>query len=158
MNNSLITVIDGAKARFLTLEPAEFPDYGFNPRLIEHEGLLNPAKTIHDQDLWSSTKTGCNRGSTGQSHNYDDHRTKHIVEFERRFAHAIATHITQLTQIHHVQQLLLIAEPQILGLTRDALAHALPKNLKKVEIAKDLCRLSPHKLYKYLAEHKFFSH
>ena len=154
MNNALITVIDGAKARFLTLEPAEFPDYGFNPRLIEHEGLFNPAKTVQEQDLWSSVKTGRNRGTTGQSHNYDDHRTQHIVEFERRFAQAIATHITKLTQIHYVQQLLLIAEPQILGLTREALTHSLPKNLKKVEIAKDLCRLSPHKLYKYLTAQK----
>jgi protein required for attachment to host cells len=151
MNKSLVAVINGAKARFLTLEPGEFPEYWSSPRLIEHESLLNLTKEIQGQELWSSTKTGRNRGSGGQAHSYDDHRENHIAEFERRFAQAIATQIVNLVQAHQVEQLLLIAEPKILGLMRETLTTGSLTHLKLGELAKDLCQLKPHELHEYLA-------
>jgi protein required for attachment to host cells len=154
MNNLLIAVIDGAKARFLTLEPAEFPDQGFKPRLVEHEELSNPTKNVHEQELWANVKSGRNRASTGQAHDYDDHRANHLVEFERRFAQAIATRITELLQIHHARKLILFAEPHILGLMRGALSHNLPESLNKIEKAKNLCHMDPHHLYSYLVKQK----
>ena len=44
-----------------------------------------------------------------------------MIEFERRFAQKIATNIAHLTQVYQAQRVLLIAEPQILGLMREAL-------------------------------------
>ena len=151
MNKSVVAVIDGSRARFLTLEPVEFPEHESGPNLIEHEGLHNSTKEQQGQDLWANVKTGRNRGSAGQSHGYDDHRKKHIMEFERRFAQAIATKLIGLTQTHQAHHLLLVAEPQILGLMRDALTPVLPKHLQLNELAKDLCQLRPHQLHEYLA-------
>lgn len=151
MNKSLVVVIDSTKSRFLTLELTDFTEYEAGAHLIEHEGLLNPEGETQGQELWSSTKTGRNRGSRGQAHSYDDHRENHVVEFERRFAQATATQIGNLVQMHQIQQLILIAEPQILGLMREVLAHGMPMHLKINELAKNLCHLKPHELHEYLA-------
>jgi protein required for attachment to host cells len=152
MSKFLVAVIDGTKARFFTLEPSDIPEYESSPKLIEHDGLFNSTKELHAQELWASTKTGRNRGASGQSHSYDDRRQNHLVEFERRFIQAIATKISHLSQSYQVQQLLLIAEPQILGLMREAVIPGLSKQIQVSEIAKDLCHLSPNELHEYLAK------
>lgn len=152
MNKFIVAVIDGTRARFFTLEPSDLLEYESSPKLIEHDGLFNSTKELHGQDLWASTKTGRNRGAKGQSHSYDDRRDNHIIEFERRFIQEIATKISNLSQIHQVQQLLLIAEPQILGLMREAVIPELSKQVKVSELAKDLCQLSSNELHEYLAK------
>lgn len=149
MSICLVAVIDSTKARFLTLEPSDSSDYG--PRLIEHELLLNSAQELQGQNVWSSTKTGRNRGAAGQAHSYDDRRDSHLIEFERRFVQTIATQIINLIQVHQVQQLLMIGEPQILGLLREALVSGLPQKIKISELSKNLCHLKPHELHEYLA-------
>lgn len=149
MSKYIVAAIDGTKARFLTLEPGELGAPG--PKAIEHEGLANAAQEMQGQELWSSSKTGRNRGVGGQAHSYDDGREHHMIEFERRFAQAIATRIVELAQMHQAHQLILVAEPQILGLMREALAPVLPKTLKMSELAKDLCHFKPHELHEYLA-------
>ena len=154
MSQVIVAVVDGAKARFLTLESAEFPEYESGPNLIEHEGLFSSEKELQGQELWANTKTGCNRGSAGQAHGYDDHRQNHMIEFERRFAQKIATKIAHLIQLHQAQRVLLIAAPQILGLMREALISVLPKTLELSELAKDLCQLKPSELQAYLANKK----
>lgn len=146
----LITVIDSANARFLTLVPANTPDAGLT--LTEQAGLTLPAGTASGAELWSSTKTGRNRGPQGQAHSYDDHRQEHALEFERRFAHSIASHINQIIQAQHFQAVVLVAGPQILGLMRQALEPVLPQTVKLTEVAKDLCHLTPYEIQEYLAE------
>lgn len=151
MSIFLVAVIDGKKARFFTLEPTEIPEFESGPNLTEHEALLNAVKDFEGKELWANTKTGLNRGAGAQAHAYDDHREHHLIEFERRFAQTIATRIVHLIQVHRVQQLLMIAEPQILGLMREAVTPILPKNIKTQELAKELCQLKPHELHEYLA-------
>lgn len=152
MNQSVVAVIDGTKARFFTLEQAEVPEYQSGPNLIERKNLSNDTNELHGKDIWSDTKTGRNRGVKGQAHGYDDHRQNHLDEFERSFAKEIVNAIVNLTKSHHAQQLLLIAEPQILGTIRDAIAPNLPKHIKIQELAKDLCKLKPLELHQYLAD------
>jgi protein required for attachment to host cells len=151
MNRYLVAVIDGTKARFLTLKPSELPGYEPGPSLMEHEALLSANSELQGQDLWTSSKTGRNRGVAGQAHSYDDHRDNHLIEFERRFTQSITNKIVNLLQTHQIQQLLMIAEPQILGLMREAITPVLPKNIKIHELAKELCQLKPHELHEYLA-------
>jgi protein required for attachment to host cells len=152
MNHSIVAILDGSKARFFTLEPAQLPEYESGPNLIEQEGLSNEANELHGKELWANTKTGRNRGSANQAHGYDDHRQNHIGELERSFAKEIVTKIIDLTQKHHSQQVILVAEPQILGLVRDVLNPLAPKSLKIQELAKDLCKLKPLEIHEYLAE------
>lgn len=151
MNQSVVAVIDGTKARFFTLEAAEFPEYQSSPNLVEQECLTSPAKELQGKELWASTKTGRNRGSTGQAHGYDDHRENHINEFERSFAKEIAHKTAELAQSLQAQTVLLVAEPQILGLVREVLSSQISKHLKITELAKDLCKLKPLELHEYLA-------
>ena len=151
MNQSVVAVIDGTKARLFILEASEFPEYESGPNLVEQECLTSAAKEMQGKDLWSSTKTGRNRGSAGQAHGYDDHRENHISEFERSFAKEIASKTAALAQSHQAQQVLVVAEPQILGLLREVLSSQIPKQLKVTELAKDLCKLKPLELHEYLA-------
>lgn len=151
MSQSLVAVIDGSKARFLTLEQAELPKYESGPNLIERKDISNPAREVPSKELWATVKTGRNKGSSGQAHTYDDHRENHLDEFERRFAQMIANEIISLTQTYQVQRVLLVAETQILGCVREALAPVLPKNLQSQELAKDLCKLKPSEIHEHLA-------
>ena len=150
----LVAVIDSTKARFLTLEAEQLPDDDFGPNLIERKALCNPANELLGEELWSNTKTGRNRGAGAQAHCYDDHRENHMIEFERRFAQNISNQIFSLIEVYKSGHLLLIAEHRILGLMREILRPILPKNLKLVELAKDLCQVKPKELHEYLANKK----
>jgi protein required for attachment to host cells len=152
MNQSIVTVIDGMRARFFTLEPATSPEFESGPNLIEQDCLTNTAKELQGKDLWANTKTGRNRGSGSQGHGYDDHRQNHINEFERSFAKEIVSKILELTHANGVGQVILVAEPQILGFVREVLTPQLPKNLKLKELAKDLCKLKPLEIHEYLVD------
>lgn len=152
MSQYLVAVIDGTKARFLTLRPVELEGYESGPNLIEHEGLHSTEKEMPGQALWANTKTGRNRGTSGQAHSYDDHRSNHMMEFEKRFAQSIASRITDLSKDHDIRQLILVAEPQILGLMREVMSSSLPRQIALHELAKDLCRLRTQELHTYLAD------
>lgn len=152
MSQYLVTAMNGATARFFTLESSLSPEYDSDLKLVEHEGIISPERGLSGEALWSNTKSGRNRGASGQAHSYDDHRQSHRVEFERRFAQSIATQLLNLAQTHQAQQLILIAEPQILGLIREVCIPLLPRQLKVNELARDLCHLKPQELHKYLAE------
>lgn len=151
MQKYVVAVVNSTRAKLFVVEPAEFPEYQPSPRLVEKETLHNSTQELQGQDLWSNTKPGRNRGTAGQAHGYDDHRENHRVEFERRFAQEISAKLAQIIRQNQPHQLLLVAEPQILGIMRDVLTPEMLKNLKFNELAKDLCQLKPHELYEYLA-------
>jgi protein required for attachment to host cells len=149
----VVAVIDGTKARFLTLELEQLPDDDFGPNLMEKKVLYNPNNELSGQELWANTKTGRNRGgAAAQAHSYDDHRQNHIMEFERRFAQTISHQIISFIQICQARYLVLVAEPQILGFMREALMPILPKNIELSELAKDLCKFKAKELHEYLAD------
>lgn len=152
MNTYLVAVVDGAIARFLTLRPLEMPNYESGPNLVEQDRLSSAEREQHGEDLWATTKPGRNRGTAGQAHSYDDHRDRHMVEFSRRFAQSIAHHIDELLRTHDANTLVLVAEPQILGLLREAIAPVLPKHIALHDLAKDLCALKPREIHDYLAK------
>ncbi len=151
MNQYLVTAINGKKARFFTLEIAQFPEYESSPNLKEHLSLLSRAKELPGIELWANTKTGCNRRGVGITHSYDDRRQAHIIEFERRFVSEVGKTLVDLIENYQAQHLILIAEPHILGLMRETVLSILPKNFKVNQLAKDLCSLKPHELHEYLA-------
>ena len=138
MNKFLVAVIDGTRARFFTPKLAEFPDYGFTSKLVEHQGLVNPIQELEGKQLWTTIKSGRNQGSGAQAHAYDDHRQNHINEYERRFAQMIATQINNLIQNQKIQSLMLVAEAQILGVLRSEVIPDLPKDIKIQEVSKSL--------------------
>lgn len=154
MNNTLVAVLNGTKARFLTLKFADFPEHESGPNLIEHEALINEENEMSGQELWASSKTGRNRGSAGQSHSYDDRRQNHVVEFEQRFSQSIVSRIQASIESDRIRHLILVAEPQMLGIVRESINTEISKTIEVKELAKDLCQFSVRDLHEYLASKK----
>lgn len=147
-----VAVINGTQARFFILDSTVSSEYESGPNLIEHEGLTDLTKEIHGQELWANIKTGRNRASGGQVHGYDDHRQNHEVEFGKKFANKISSAMLNIIKTHEARQLILVAEPQILGLMREAMTDKLFTDLNITEVAKDICNFSINQIHDYLAK------
>jgi protein required for attachment to host cells len=55
---------------------------------------------------------------------------------------------------HKIRHLLLVAEPQMLGIVREPINAEISKTIEVKELAKDLCQLSGRDLHEYLASKK----
>lgn len=154
MNRTLVVVLDGTRARLLILKPVDVPESEAGPNLIEHEVLMNEENEMLGQDLWASSKTGRNRGSSGQSHSYDDRRDNHLAEFGHRFSQSIVSRIQAFVESHQIHHVLIVSEPQMLGVLRESLSAKIGKTVTISELGKDLCQLSAHDLHEYLASKK----
>lgn len=152
MTKFAVAVINGTQARFFTLDSAALSDHESSPNLIEHEGLSDSTKELRGQELWANTKTGRNRGTSGQAHSYDDHRQNHKVEFGKRFAQKISNAMVNLINAEGAKQLIVVAEPQILGLMRETIKDGLFKNLNVTEVDKDICHFNSNQIHDYLAK------
>ena len=147
-----VAVINGTRVRFFTLDSAMSSEYESGPNLIEHEGLTDLTKEIPGQELWANVKTGRNRASGGKVHGYDDHRQNHEIEFEKKFANKISTAMLNLIKTHEARQLIIVAEPQILGFMREAMNNKLFTNINISEVAKDICHFNINQIHDYLAK------
>ena len=145
MRSYLVAVVDGAHARFFTLAAAEFSDQGQSgPHLTEHSSLNNIEKPI-------ATK-GVSNNQIGRKHHGNRHeKTTQLTEINRRFASKVVQHVVTIVQRVPAHQLVLVAEPHILGALRESASGQLPSAMTVSELAKDLCRLKAHELHKYLA-------
>ena len=144
MRSYLVAVVDGAHARFFTLNAAEFSDQGQSgPYLTEHSSLNNGEKPI-------ATK-GASNNLIGRKHHGNRHeKTTQFTETNRRFANKVLQHISGIIQNFSSHNLVLIAEPHILGNLRESVQSHVPSTMAISELAKDLCRLNAHELHKYL--------
>ena len=147
-----VAVMNGTQARFFTLDSAATSQYESSPNLIEQQSLSDLTQELHGQELWANTKTGRFRGSNGQAHSYDDHRQNHKIEFEKRFAHKISDVMLNVIKANEAKQLILVAEPKILGIMRSAMTDNLFKNLNVQEVAKDICNFKVNQIHDYLAK------
>ena len=145
MRSYLVAVVDGAHARFFTLTAAEFPDAEQSgPHLIEHSSLNNAEKPIASK--------GDTNNLIGRKHHGNRHeKTTQSTETNRRFASKVLQHIHSVTQNFANHDLILVAEPHILGSLRESVSSYVPSTMTVSELAKDLCRLNAHELHKYLA-------
>lgn len=151
MQHNCVVVAGGARARFFTLEEAEYPEMESGPNLCEVNDLVNLAQATHGVDLWSETKSGRNRGNNGAAHGYDDHRSQHEEEFERRFAREVAREATRLLSQNSTRQLVLVAQKRILGFLRNELGALIKAGVDIKELAKDLTKLPTQELHEHLA-------
>jgi protein required for attachment to host cells len=151
MTEYCVIVVNGSRARFFTLESAQFPELESGPNLVEKKSLVNPEKEMHDSDLWSDNKTGRNRAANGgPAHGYDDHRSQHGAEYERRFASSIADECHKLSKAQKASDVILVSQKRMLGYLRTAMESKL-NGVNTAELAKDLSRLSPIELHEHLA-------
>lgn len=135
-----ILVADGARARFIALQPPDelAPEHG--TRLIEHSDLINPEGTLPERELFSD-RPGRTHGSPfGSAHAPDDHRAGHQLELVRRFVRRVLDEAQRFISERSIDQLVIAAEPRLLGALRAELEHHGLSGASVVEVAEDLSR------------------
>jgi protein required for attachment to host cells len=152
MTKFAVAVMNGSQARFFTLDSTALSQYESSPKLVEHEGLSDSTKALLGQELWANIKTGRNRGSNGQAHSYDDHRENHEIELGKKFANKISRALLNLVKDYKATQLILVAEPQVLGRMREVMTDHRFTQLSLTEVAKDICHFSSDQIQDYLAK------
>jgi protein required for attachment to host cells len=153
MSEYCVVVSGGARARFFTLEPVDFPELESGPKLIDKGELLNPEKETAGRDLYTDLRTGRSRAPRGgPSHGYDDHRTQHEDEFDRRFARKVVEKARHLAIKSRARRIVLAAPARMLGYLRQDL-EVIPKDGIEVDkVAKDMSKFSPRQIHDHLAK------
>ncbi len=152
MSEYCVVVSGGARARFFTLEPVDFPELESGPKLIDKGELLNPEKETAGRDLYTDLRTGRSRAPRGgPSHGYDDHRTQHENEFDRRFARRVAQKARRLAKENRARSIVMAAPARMLGLLREDLADIPKEGIEVHKVAKDMSKFSPRQIHDHLA-------
>ena len=148
MKNYFVLVVNGSRARFFTLQPADNSELESGPNLVqlgnsENEVAAQPGRAVFTDEQHR------NRAPMGGAHGYDDHRDKHDEEFRKRFV----DRVMKLARGHldAADILVVAANPRMLGHLRTAL-KALPTNGTELrEYPHDVSKLSPRKIHEHLA-------
>lgn len=155
MRDYCVVVAGGAHARFYTLEPVEFPELESGPKLIKRGELFNPEKEAPGRDRYADAKTGRGRAARGgPAHGYDDHRSQHDDEFDRRFARKILENAARLAQAHQARNVVLVAPAYMLGLLRQELDITSKRGIEVCKVAKDMTKFSSRQIQDYLAKER----
>ena len=151
MNPTCVIVANSSRARFFKLEDSDITEYETGPRLIELSALINSETSHNASGSWSEVKSGRNRATiSGNAHGYDDHRKKHLDEYEKRFAQSIADETQRLNK-NNKGKIILVSQNKMLGHLRNAISSSI-KGLQTKELNKDLIRLNPTELQKRLCD------
>ena len=153
MANYCVVVASGAHARFFTLKRSEAPVLEAGSKLIERGELSNPEKEIPGRDLYADPKSGRSRAPRGgPAHGYDDHRSQHEDECDRRFAGEVLKKADSFARHEQVGHVVLIAPARMLGCLRQHLEILLKRGVKVHELAKDISKLHSAEIHDYLAK------
>ena len=153
MNPTCVIVANSSRARFFKLEDNAPPEYESGPKLIELSALINSETNHNSSGTWSNVKSGRNRATTsGNAHGYDDHRTKHLAEYEKRFAQSIVDETQRINKSKN-GKIILVSHNRMLGHLRNAISGA-TKGLHATELNKDLIRLNPTELQERLCDER----
>lgn len=156
MRDYCIVVMGGAQARFFTLEPVEFPELESGPKLVERGKITNPEKEIPGRDLYADPKAGRGRAPAGgPSHGYDDHRSQHEDEFDRRFGRKVLEKARRIAKANKARCVLLIAPSRMLGLIRQEMDIISKQGMRVYELAKDMTKFTPRQIHDYLADEEW---
>lgn len=149
-NNVCIIVADGGRARFFVVRRSEEPRQRFH--LAPLASVDNPDFRARGADAPHRTKTErvTNR-QAGPMHPIVAQRARHELEVDRRFARQVAERAAELVAGWPTGTVVLIADPRMLGLLRDAVRGALTPSIQLKELAKDYAHLTASKLQGHLA-------
>jgi protein required for attachment to host cells len=155
MLKTCVIVADAARARLFVTEPPAERTLGHAPvTLRELESLTNPEGELTGLETFSNSRSGTNRSPHGAAFEYDDHRSAHREETERRFARVVASAVRDLLEREHAPRCVLAVAPHMLGLLRPALSEArLPAEVQRVDVAADLSRHAPAQILEALQRH-----
>jgi protein required for attachment to host cells len=147
--NTCVVVADGARARLFLVDTSEAD----KTRLVEMEDLVNTEYQARGRDVLPTARSTRNTSrQSGPVHPYAQRRLRHRLELEKRFAQDVAGKVAGLTQSWSRGSVILIAEPRMLGLLREAGRGVLKHGVTTKELAKDYTQLAVSELHEHLAE------
>lgn len=153
MADYLVVIVDRTSARFLTLEPVEFPEYESGPKLVPCHELANPEFLLDARDLYADSKTG--RGAApggGPVHGFDDKRNQHAVHLTRKFAAQVMTHIIRISNREKIRNIVLIASARMRSLLFPEAERLVRQGYRVIKLSKNMTNFSPQKIHQYLAQ------
>jgi protein required for attachment to host cells len=147
MADTCIVVADGARARIFLVDSSE----AGRVRLVEIEDLVNPEYQLRGARVLPMVRSTRNTSrQSGPMHPYAQKRGRHRVELEKRFAQDVAGRAAGVTRSWSRGSVILIAEPRMLGLLREAGRGVLKRGVSVKELAKDYTRASASELRELL--------
>ena len=141
MASGCVVVADGSKARFFTVEERGAPRA---PHVLVESGILeNPALRERGESMPGRPRTETNSDrNAGPVHPIAAQRERHRVELMRRYAADIVDRASGHLAGSFAGMLMLIAEPRLLSMMRDAARHAFVGGVRVKELARDFGGLS----------------
>ncbi len=152
MSSTCIIVAARDHARFFTLQPTSDPTPNHGQVLVESGKVRNDEAGKPGTEVWSNIRAGRNRSHNGGGHGYGDHRNRHEIEVDRRFAQDIASQAEKLARTSKANHVVVVAQSKTLGNLRDALGHLGKSGIRVSEVAKDLSKLAAHDLQDELSK------
>ena len=153
MSDHLIVVVNRERARFLTIEPVEFPEMESGPRISEHASVANPEAMVDARERYTDSKTG--RGAApagGKVHGYEDKRVQHLDELRRRFADRLIPRIDRLAKAKKVRAIIVVPSARMQRFVYPELEALTKKGYEIQKVAKNMINFSPQKIQAHLAE------
>ncbi len=148
-----VVVTGGRNSRFFSLESAEFPEIESSPRLVECGRLLNPGKIMAEHELYTDSKTGRGRAPHGgPAHGYDDHRSQHEEESDRRFAQKVVKAAKRLAREKQARHVVLVAPARMMAWLRQDLSIIREHGIEVYGLSKDMSKFSSRQIHNYLAK------
>lgn len=151
MSDYCVVVTDGAHSRFFTLEPVDFPEVESGPNLMDRGELFNPEKEMPDRDLYTSKAGRYQAPQGGPAHGFDDHRSQHEDEFERRFVREVLKKAQRLARANQSKRVVLAAPARTLGFLSQKLDILIKDGVEVQKLGKDLIKFYPRQIHDYLA-------
>jgi protein required for attachment to host cells len=150
MSEYCVVVADAWRARLFTLENPRSARLQSGPNLVEARGMVNPELELLEREPVSEPRSGGTRAAGAAVRSYDDHRGKHELEVERRFAKAVVDQVGLLLKKEQSQHLVLCASTRMLGMLRKALNHGCAAEIHGVAL--DMTKMTPRAIHDRLAK------
>jgi protein required for attachment to host cells len=148
MKRICLVVADATRARIYTHEYAVEPG-GSRDQIVEIVDLVDPARRQTEQEMFCD-RTGSSH-SGGRGYSFDDHRRNHLDHLDAAFAKHIASEADRITREHGIHELVLVANPRMLGLLRHPF-EPLARTVTITELERDYTKLTTPELRDRLAE------
>ena len=150
MSEYCVVVADASRARLFTLERAKHPAVESGPNLKELKSLLNADKELPKRDLYSNTRGGANRASGTGARATDDHRERHAMEREKRFARIATTELRKLVAESGADHVVLCASARMLGFLRKEFSGH--NGVELHDVPRDMTKMAPAGIHAHLAK------
>jgi protein required for attachment to host cells len=152
MYRACIAVVDASRARLFTFQRVAGAE-GLEESLVEERDLVNPARRLRPQQLFSESRPGSSRTGDLQ-YALDDHRDAHIDALDTVFARLVIEELVGVIRAANAPRLILCASPRMLGALRDASQPLAREGIELDTLDRDLVKLTPAQLREHLVAYR----